>query len=186
MALPTPSQTVGPFFSIGLPGTDSELVSPESEAAIRVSGTVYDGEGETVDDALLEIWQANGAGRYDHPEDDREQVPLREGFRGFGRGQTHEHGNFVFVTVKPGPVPAPDGGVQAPHILLSVFARGLLKRVATRIYFPEEAAANEADPVFRAVDPGRRGTLIAVTEGPRGYRFDVRLQGEAETVFFDI
>jgi len=186
VTLPTPSQTVGPFFSIGLPVTDPELVPPASEGAIRVSGTVYDGEGQTVDDALLEIWQANGAGRYDHPEDDREEAPLRDGFRGFGRGETDEQGRFAFVTVKPGAVPAPDGGVQAPHILVSVFARGLLKRLATRIYFPEETAANEADPVLCAVDPQRRGTLVAVADGPRAYRFDVRLQGEGETVFFDL
>lgn len=186
MALPTPSQTVGPFFSIGLPGTDSELLPAESEAAIRVSGTVYDGEGQTVDDALVEIWQANSAGRYDHPEDDRDNAPLLEGFRGFGRGETDDRGCFVFVTVKPGPVPAPDGGMQAPHILLSVFARGLLKRVATRIYFPEETAGNEADPVLDVVDPGRRDTLVAMADGPRSYRFDVRLRGEGETVFFDV
>lgn len=182
--LPTPSQTVGPYFNIGL-HADSELVSPDAEGAIRLTGVVYDGEGETVPDALLEIWQANRAGRYDHPDDGRDDLPLEEGFRGFGRAETVEDGRFTFVTVKPGAVPAP-GGAQAPHVLVSVFARGLLKRVATRIYFGDEAEANEADPVLSSVESDRRGTLVAAPEGEGAYRFDIRLQGAGETVFFEI
>ncbi len=126
--LPTPSQTVGPFFNIGLPGVDSELVPPGTADAIRLTGVVYDGEGEVVPDALLEIWQANRAGRYDHPDDERGDPPVEEGFRGFGRAETGEDGRFTFVTAKPGPVPGPDGAPQAPHILVAVFARGLLRR----------------------------------------------------------
>jgi protocatechuate 3,4-dioxygenase alpha subunit len=147
---------------------------------------VYDGEGEVVPDALLEIWQANRSGRYDHPDDAREDPPLEEGFRGFGRVETGEDGRFEFVTVKPGPVPAPDGEQQAPHIMVSVLARGLLKRLATRIYFGDEPEANAADPVLSSVEADRRETLVAAVEGESAYRFDIRLQGADETVFFDI
>lgn len=184
--LPTPSQTVGPYFNIGLPGVDFELVSPDAEGAIRLTGVVYDGEGEVLPDALLEIWQANRAGRYDHPDDGRDDLPLEEGFRGFGRAETGEDGRFTFVTVKPGAVPAPGGAPQAPHVLVSVFARGLLKRVATRIYFGDEAEANEADPVLSSVEADRRETLVAAAEGDGAYRFDIHLQGAGETVFFEI
>ena len=175
MSLPTPSQTVGPFFNIGLPGDNPpELVAPSAEGALRLRGVVYDGEGEAVPDALIEIWQADRAGRY------------ADGFRGFGRAETDERGSYLFVTVKPGPVPAPGGGLQAPHIAVSVFARGLLKRLVTRIYFPDEQEANAADPVLSAVDPARRETLIARSDGGEGLRFDIRFQGDGETVFFDV
>ena len=184
--LPTPSQTVGPFFNIGLPGVDAELVSRDAEGAIRVGGVVYDGEGGVVPDALLEIWQANRSGRYDHPDDPRDDLPLDEGFRGFGRAETGKDGEYGFVTVKPGPVPAPGGARQAPHILVSVFARGLLKHVSTRIYFEDEAEANEADPVLSSVEADRRETLVATADGAGGYRFDIHLQNPVETVFFDI
>ena len=186
MALPTPSQTVGPFFNIGLPGERPPgPAGPESAGALRIAGVVYDGRGEPVPDALIEIWQANRAGRYAHPEDDRVALPLEDGFRGFGRAETDEHGAFGFYTVKPGPVPAADGAMQAPHIAVSVFARGLLKRLATRIYFPDEDEANAADPVLSAVEAGRRATLIAREDGDQ-LRFDIRLQGDGETVFFDV
>jgi len=149
--------------------------------AIRIVGTVLDGEKRPVDDALIELWQANGAGRYAHPEDVREELPLEEGFTGFGRCQTDEAGRFEFVTVKPGPVPG-----QAPHIAVSVFARGVLKRLATRIYFPDEEEANAADPVLSAIDDeDLRSSLVARREDG-ALRFDVRLQGEGQTAFFDV
>jgi protocatechuate 3,4-dioxygenase, alpha subunit len=186
MTLPTPSQTVGPYFHIGLPYEGApELVPPDHPDAIHIVGTVVDGAGETVDDALIEIWQANRAGRYDHPEDPRTDLPLEDGFRGFGRCQTDADGRYRFVTVKPGPVPAPGGGLQAPHIEVSVFARGLLKRLATRLYFPDEASANDADPALSLVEPERRQTLVAVPEDG-ALRFDIHLQGDDETVFFDV
>jgi protocatechuate 3,4-dioxygenase, alpha subunit len=185
--LPTPSQTVGPFFNIGLPGNGrSALVAADAPDAVRIEGAVYDGRGEPVDDALVEIWQAARSGRYPHPEDARPELPLDEGFSGFGRCETDAEGRYWFVTVKPGPVRAPGAGMQAPHILVSVFARGLLKRVVTRIYFPDEQAANEADPVLAAVDPDRRSTLVGRSDGGGLLRFDIRLRGDGETVFFDV
>jgi len=186
MELPTPSQTVGPFFNIGLPSEGrSELLAPDADGAIRIEGIVSDGEGTPVNDALVEIWQANRAGRYAHPEDSRGDLPVEEGFRGFGRCETDASGRYAFVTAKPGRVPAPDGRLQAPHADVSVFARGLLKRVVTRIYFPDERAANQADAVLSTVEPGRRETLIAREDGG-ALRFDIRLQGDGETVFFDL
>jgi protocatechuate 3,4-dioxygenase alpha subunit len=146
---------------------------------------VLDGDGVPVTDALIELWQANAAGRYDHPEDGRDEVPLEGGFRGFGRCSTDGDGRFAFVTVKPGAVPGADGAMQAPHINVSVLARGVLKRIATRIYFPDEADANAADPVLSSVDRDRRDSLVAMREG-NVLRFDIRLQGERETVFFDV
>ncbi len=180
----TPSQTVGPFFHDALLAEDrSELVPPEHPEAIRIEGTIYDGAGEVVTDAMVEIWQANGAGRYNDPADDR-ALPLDESFSGFGRSKTVDGGLFSFTTVKPGPVPGPDGRMQAPHIMVSVFARGLLKRVVTRIYFPDEGEANAADPVLSSIeDPELRETLIAHDEGGR-LRFDVHLQGDRQTAFF--
>jgi protocatechuate 3,4-dioxygenase alpha subunit len=184
--LPTPSQTVGPFFNIGLPGQKPpELVAPDAPGAIRIEGSVCDGEGEPVVDALIEIWQANRAGRYAHPEDSREELPLEDGFRGFGRCETDAEGRYAFVTVKPGPVPAPGGRMQAPHIGVSVFARGLLKRLATRVYFPDEPEANAADPVLCSLDAQLRSTLVA-HQGERALVFDIRLQGDGETAFFDV
>jgi len=186
VTLPTPSQTVGPFFHIGLPDDGGhELVPPGHPHAIRLLGTVLDGEGEPVRDALIELWQANRDGRYDHPEDAREEIPLEPGFRGFGRCGTDTSGGYHFVTVKPGPVPHPDGAMQAPHIDVSVFARGLLKRLVTRIYFPDERDANESDPVLASVEPERRAALVA-REEDGALRFDIHLQGDRETPFFDL
>jgi protocatechuate 3,4-dioxygenase, alpha subunit len=186
VALPTPSQTVGPFFHIGLPDDGRhELVPPDHPHAIHLTGTVLDGEGVPVEDALIELWQANRAGRYDHPDDDREEIPLEPGFRGFGRAATDASGNYRFVTLKPGPVPHPDGGMQAPHIDVSVFARGLLKRVVTRVYFPDETTGNDSDPVLASVEPERRAALVAREEGG-ALRFDIHLQGDSETPFFDL
>lgn len=185
---PTPSQTVGPYFQIG---TDEgfigpEVVAPDHPGALRLYGTVRDGEGEPVTDAMIEIWQANPAGRYAHPEDTRADLPLDEGFDGFGRAITDDNGRYELVTVKPGPVPGPNGQPQAPHIDVSVFARGLLKRLVTRVYFPDEAEANAADPILSAIeDPDARATLVAVEEDG-GLRFDINLQGDRETTFFAV
>jgi protocatechuate 3,4-dioxygenase alpha subunit len=181
----TPSQTIGPFFHDALLDEDrSELVSPDDPGAIRIVGTVYDGAGEVVPDAMVEIWQANTAGRYNHPADDREDLPLEEDFSGFGRAGTDANGGFSFLTVKPGPVPGPDGMVQAPHVMVSVFARGLLKRLVSRIYFPDEEEANVADPVLSSIeDQELRRTLIARDEGD-ALRFDIHLQGDGQTAFF--
>jgi protocatechuate 3,4-dioxygenase, alpha subunit len=181
----TPSQTIGPFFHDALLDENrSELVAPDHPQAIRIEGTVYDGAGDPVPDAMVEIWQANRAGRYDDPEVDREDLPLDEGFAGFGRSDTVDGGNFSFVTLKPGAVPGPEDQPQAPHIMVSVFARGLLRRVVTRIYFPDEVEANSSDPVLSSIeDPELRRTLISVDEGGV-LRFDIRLQGDYQTAFF--
>ena len=182
----TPSQTIGPFFHDALIDEDrSELVAPDHPSVVRIEGTVYDGAGDVVPDAMVEIWQANPAGRYNDPKDDREDLPLGpETFSGFGRSATVDGGKFYFVTLKPGALPDPRGQAQAPHIWVSVFARGLLKRAVTRLYFPEEEEANQSDPVLSSIDdPELRRTLIAVDEG--GFlRFDIRLQGDNQTLFF--
>jgi protocatechuate 3,4-dioxygenase alpha subunit len=184
----TPSQTVGPFFHFALLDEDrSELVTPDHPEAIRIEGTVYDGAGEPVFDAMVEIWQANQAGRYNDPADDREDLPLDpETFSGFGRSATDAGGRFSFVTLEPGPVPSPNGGMQAPHIMVSVFARGLLKRVVTRIYFPDEEEANANDPILSSIEePELRKTLVAHDYG-HVLRFDIHLQGENQTAFFEL
>lgn len=183
----TPAQTVGPFFELSLLATpQAELVPPSTPGAIRIEGRVLDGAGDPVDDALVEIWQAGRSGRYAHPADQRDELPLEPGFTGFGRCGTDEAGRYWFVTVKPGPVPAPAGRPQAPHIDFSVLARGLLHRLVTRMYFPDEPDANAHDPVLESIpDPERRATLVAVAEDS-ALRFDIRLQGDRETVFFAI
>jgi protocatechuate 3,4-dioxygenase, alpha subunit len=183
---PTPSQTIGPFFHDALLDRNySELVSPNHPEGIRIKGTVYDGAGEFVPDAMVEIWQADMTGRYDHPTDNREDLSLDEDFSGFGRSGTDAGGEFSFWTVKPGPVPGPDGQPQAPHVMVSVFARGLLKRLVTRIYFPDEEEANAVDPVLSSIeDQNLRRTLIARDEGGT-LRFDIHLQGDGQTAFFE-
>jgi protocatechuate 3,4-dioxygenase alpha subunit len=171
----TPSQTVGPLFAIGLPWPDGPFVVEEgTPGAIWIRGLVTDGQGDPVPDAMIETWQAGPDGRFDHAA-----------FRGFGRCPTDEDGRFGILTLKPGPVPGPDGTTQAPHVDLSLFARGLLNRVVTRVYFADEAEANASDPVLGAVDPDARGTLLA-RPSDDGYVFDVRLQGADETVFFAV
>ena len=187
----TPSQTIGPFHRIMVPWEGgAELVAPDDPDAIRIEGRVFDGAGAPVDDSVIELWQANVYGRYAHAEDTR-QVPLMPGFEGFGRAITDAQGRFTIVTVKPGCVPGPGESVQAPHISLSVFARGLLKHLVTRIYFADEAITNENDPVLQSIeDAGRRETLLAVrredSATPHVYEFDIHLQGPRETVFFDV
>jgi len=183
----TPSQTIGPFLHIEVPYEGEErLVEPNHPGAVRILGTVTDGEGDAVDDGLVEIWQANAAGRYAHPEDARDDIPIEDGFTGFGRCATDSEGRFEFLTVKPGAVPGPDGRPQAPHIDVSVFARGLLNRLVTRIYFPDEAEANATDPILSLIeDDARRETLIA-RQDDGALRFDIHLQGDGETTFFVI
>jgi len=183
----TTSQTVGPYFSIGLTRLKQDnLAGPGvSGERLTIEGRVLDGDGQPVPDALIEIWQANSHGKYAHPEDDQKK-PLEEGFTGYGRIPTDDNGRFRFITIKPGAVPGPQGKPQAPHIAVSVFARGLLRRLVTRIYFPDEAA-NANDFVLGLVEPERRGTLIArkIAGQAGALEWDVILQGLSETVFFD-
>jgi len=187
----TPSQTVGPFLAIGLPWPDGPFVVPAgAPGAVVISGHVLDGAGAPVPDALVETWQADPDSRFDHPDDPRGAArPTVAGFRGFGRSATDAGGSYRICTLRPGPLPCPGGGSEAPHLDVSVFARGLLDRVVTRIYFPDEAQANAADPVLAAIaDPARRSTLVAVADPdqPGAFRFDIHLQGDRETVFFDV
>ena len=184
----TPSQTIGPFFSIGLTWEDGAFAVPEgTDGAFWIRGRVTDGDGEPVPDAVVETWQADPDGRFDHSDDPRGASAewAARGFTGFARASTVDGGSFEIVTVKPGRVPFGDGRRQAPHLDVSVFARGMLDRTVTRLYFPDEEQANAADPVLSAVDPARRHTLVAVPEADgRTLRFDIHLQGEHETVFF--
>jgi protocatechuate 3,4-dioxygenase alpha subunit len=148
---------------------------------------VLDGDRAPVSDALIELWQANAEGRYDHPEDTQEKL-LDPHFHGFGRACSDADGWYRFHTIKPGPVPGADGSLQAPHLNVTVFARGLLNRLITRIYFPGDPL-NVHDSVLNAVPDDRRSTLIATVCAPPSegtLRFDIVLQGEGETVFFSV
>jgi protocatechuate 3,4-dioxygenase alpha subunit len=181
------SQTVGPFFIIGCTWLNRSEIAGEGVAGERVTigGRVVDGDGKPVPEALLEIWQANSQGKYAHP-DDTQNKQIEPGFQGFGRIPTDDEGRFRFTTIKPGPVPGPDGKPQAPHLGVSVFARGLLRRLVTRIYFPDEGG-NSEDYVLNLVEPERRGTLIAKKTSSSGsLEWNVMLQGDGETVFFDV
>jgi protocatechuate 3,4-dioxygenase alpha subunit len=183
----TPSQTVGPFFAIALPWPDGPFVVPDgAPGAITVSGRVTDGAGEPVPDALVEVWQAGPDGSFGHPDDPR-GMAAAPGFRGFGRCPTGADGRYRIVTLKPGALPYGDGRTEAPHLDVSVFARGLLDRLVTRVYFPDEEAANACDPILLSIkEINRRGTLVAVQAAAGEFRFDIRLQGDGETVFFDV
>lgn len=180
----TPSQTVGPYFAIGLPWPEGpHAVAEGTPGAVTITGMVFDGAGQPVPDSLIEIWQADPEGRFADLHDHGGRSELA-GFRGFARyGVEDGDGRFEILTVKPGRVPGPSGTIQAPHIDVSVFARGMLHRCVTRIYFDDEAQANAEDPVLQHVPPQRRHTLLATTT-PDGYRFDIHLQGPDETVFF--
>jgi protocatechuate 3,4-dioxygenase, alpha subunit len=187
MSLPqTPSQTIGPFFRPALSrlGDESLATAKSRGERITIEGCVLDGDASPVGDALVELWQANAEGRYQHPEDKEEKL-LDPEFRGFGRSATDGRGRFHFDTIRPGPVTGRENVLQAPHINVSVFARGLLKRLVTRIYFPDEEL-NATDAVLKSVSPERRSTLIAHVERPGVLRFDITLQGKNETVFFDV
>src|SRR5271167_4174987 len=183
----TPSQTIGPFFKPALISSGQQsLVTPKSRGErITIEGRVLDGDAAGVSDAMIELWQANADGRYDHPDDSQEKL-LDPDFHGFGRAATDERGCFRFYSIKPGAVPGPGIILQAPHISVSIFARGLLKRLVTRIDFPDEPL-NATDAVLNAVAPDRRSTLIARNAERQGVLlFDIVLQGEHETVFFDV
>ena len=187
--VPTASQTVGPYFYLGLTGPRSveSLTGPHAQGEpITITFRVLDGEGQPVPDAMLEIWQADANGKYKHLEDTQAK-PLDPDCEGYGRMGTDGAGRCGFQTIKPGRVPGPKDRLQAPHLNLSVFARGLLKRLATRVYFAGEAA-NDEDFVLSLVPEERRGTLLARPDSARPgfWQFDVRLQGEQETVFFDV
>jgi protocatechuate 3,4-dioxygenase alpha subunit len=172
---------------------ENVLTSPETVGQrIRVEGRVLDGDRRHIEDALVELWQADSAGRYHHPADDRTDVPLDPAFNGFGRcASDFKTGAYSFLTIKPGPVPHPGGGMQAPHLSLTIQARGMLNPTFTRMYFADEERANATDPVLQSVPHSRRATLIAeLVESAESsvptYRFDIRYQGDDETAFFDV
>ncbi len=200
----TPSQTVGPFFAYGLTpkgrchwdpnGSYSwketvgdNLVTPDATGEkIRIEGRVIDGDGQPINDAMIEIWQADSQGRYASPADERSRPNAM--FKGFGRSATDKGGVYSFDTIKPGAVPGPNGKTQAPHIVVCVYSRGMLRQIYTRLYFADDPA-NRADPILTLVPEDRRATLLAhkrASGGQTVYRFDIRVQGENETVFFEI
>jgi protocatechuate 3,4-dioxygenase alpha subunit len=184
----TPSQTVGPYFAMRLPWPEGPRIVPEgTPGAVTIYGRLLDGAGQPVPDGLIETWQARPDGRIAHPADPRGPVPGGDqDFRGFARCPTGHDGTWAITTLKPGPTPAGDGTTEAPHLNISVFARGLLDRVVTRLYFPDEHHANDADPVLATVPAHRRHTLIATPAEPGHLRFDIHLQGPNETIFFDM
>jgi protocatechuate 3,4-dioxygenase alpha subunit len=186
----TPSQTVGPFLSIGLLWPDGpDLVPDGTPGAVVISGGLLDGAGDPVPDGMVEIWQADPDGRFAHPDDPRGSA-RHPALRAFGRCLTDADGRFRFRTLRPGPVPTEDGRMQAPHLDVTVFARGLLRHLVTRMYFPDDAA-NATDPVLQSLDPADRAALTAQPDDD-GLRFDIRLQGsqgsdhQHETPFFAV
>ncbi|WP_428313346.1 protocatechuate 3,4-dioxygenase subunit alpha [Hydrocarboniphaga sp.] len=183
----TPSQTVGPYFRIGVePLYRDDIAGPEALGErIGISGSIRDGDGVPVSDAFIEIWQADAAGVYRHSEDPR-AAAANSAFGGFGRVAMDEQGQFRFSTIKPGRVPGADGQPQAPHLSVLIYMRGILKPVLTRIYFGDEAQANERDPVLALVPVTRRATLIATPDGDRAYAWHVHMQGEHEIVAFSV
>jgi protocatechuate 3,4-dioxygenase, alpha subunit len=185
----TPSQTVGPFFGVGLTGgseLQSVMVNELTEGQrVRIEGTVFDGAGAPIEDALVEVWQANAHGRYRH-ELDSGPAPIDPNFFGFGRCPTNDCGVFHFETVKPGAISAADGKAHAPHLNVAVFSRGMLLHAFTRMYFDDDAL--DGDATLALVDAERRSTLIGartISDGRIVYRWDIHLQGDRETVFFD-
>ncbi len=187
----TTSQTVGPYLHIGLAPRDNADIAFDDAGAdqrIVIDGRVVDGDGNAMPDGMVEVWQADAQGRYAHARDPRSghDEAVRSA-AGFGRLPTAVDGSFRLTTIKPGRVPAPDGTLQAPHLIVAVFARGLLKHLSTRLYFADEAVANAEDFVMRRVPAARRATLLAEAVAPAAYRWSIVLQGtpETETVFFD-
>ena len=179
------SQTIGPYLRIGLEWMVIEDLAPQGVAGerVRIEGKVMDADGKPVNDAAVEIWQANSHGKYASPEDPQDK-PLEQAFRGYGRSLTDDAGSFRFRTVKPGRVPGPDGRPQAPHLTVTIFMRGLLKQLQTRMYFPDDAA-NADDAVLKLVPAERRATLVAHKRSDGVLEWNVVLQGKNETVFFD-
>ena len=179
------SQTIGPYLRIGLEWMQIEDLAPKGVSGERVSihGRVVDADAKPVNDAAVEIWQANSHGRYSSPED-KQDKPLEKNFRGYGRSLTDDNGAFRFSTVKPGRVPGPGGKLQAPHLTVTIFMRGLLKHLQTRIYFPDDPA-NAEDPILALVPAERRSTMIARRASDGTLEWNAVLQGKNETVFFD-
>jgi protocatechuate 3,4-dioxygenase, alpha subunit len=186
--IPTPGQTVGPFFALGLDRpewADMTRSNPQGQRIV-IEGEVRDGDGAPIPDALIELWQANAAGRYDHVEDTGTDKKLDPNFHGYGRVATDSRGRFKITTIKPGRVPGRGNALQAPHINVAFFARGLLRQLHTRIYFADETA-NASDPLLSSIeDQGVRKTLLARPDGAGVYRFDFILQGKDETAFLDL
>lgn len=182
----TPFQTLGPFFDFGLVIPDGHVVADAAAEGrhITIEGTVRDGAGGVLPDALVEVWQADGSGTY-RQRTDSQNTSTDPAFDGFGRVATDAEGRFAFTTVVPGRVPGPDGTLQAPHLAVGVLARGILTRLVTRIYFEDDASI-EKDPILSLVPGTRRGTLLARRIAAQRYRFDIVLQGAGETVFFDV
>ena len=183
----TSSQTIGPYLHIGLTWliTDNLVGPGVTGDKVTIEGRVTDGDGKPVNDAIVEIWQANVHGKYAHP-DDTQDKPLQPGFKGFGRVPTDDEGRFQFTTIKPGQVAAPAGGQQAPHLNVTIFMRGILKHLITRIYFPADPA-NAKDAVLNSIPADRRDTLVAKPIAGRAgaLEWNVMLQGDGETVFFE-
>lgn len=179
------SQTIGPFLRIGLEWMVIEDLAPQGVAGerARIEGRVLDADGKPVNDAAVEVWQANSQGKYASPEDPQDK-PQEPAFRGYGRSLTDDAGAFRFRTVKPGRVPGPEGKLQAPHLVVTIFMRGLLKQLQTRVYFPDDPA-NADDPVLGLVPAERRPTLVARKRSDGVLEWNVVLQGKGETVFFD-
>jgi protocatechuate 3,4-dioxygenase, alpha subunit len=182
----TPAQTVGPYFGILVRGRAQcqQVADAASGVRIAIQGRVLDGAGSVIPDALVETWQADSSGRYRHPEDGR-TAAADPYFNGYGWAHTREDGGYRFETIKPGRVPAPDRGEQAPHLVVSIMARGILTRFITRVYFDDEAA-NADDPILAFVPAHRRHTLIARRVADGRYLFDIVMQGPGETVFFNV
>jgi protocatechuate 3,4-dioxygenase, alpha subunit len=186
---PTPSQTVGPFFQLCLTaerGCIKRIADTRTQGErIWLKVRVIDGDGIPVNDAMIEIWQANAEGKYNHP-DDHQPKSIDSEFIGFGRLGTAEDGSCEFETIRPGRVPGPGNALQAPHLNMAVFARGMLKQLSTRVYFAGDPA-NSEDPILALVPAGRRETLLAQPDVAAGHwHFDIHLQGAQETVFFDV
>jgi protocatechuate 3,4-dioxygenase alpha subunit len=191
----TPSQTVGPYFTMVLGQEGQNIVAGPGVPGvrIRVEGHVFDGDRNPIDDALIDVWQANAAGRYRHALDARDELPLDDGFTGYGSAAAaFQTGLWSFDTIKPGSVPDPTGGIQAPHLNLVVQARGMLMPSFTRVYFSDDVEQHAHDLVLSMVPQARRHTLIATLAPPGGeggapvYSFDIKFQGDDETVFFDL
>lgn len=192
MLYPTTSQTVGPYLHIGLAGLNcADLTAGLPDLGtppVVIEGRVTDGQGNPVPDGMIEIWQADAQGVYRHPDDPRYsgEDAAAPSFTGFGRVPTEPDGSFRITTIKPGRVAGPDGTLQAPHLVVSLFMRGLLKHLSTRMYFPDEAQANDADWILRQAPEARRATLVAQAGDDGTLHWNVILQGPGETVFFDI
>ncbi len=182
----TPSQTVGPYLRIGFLSLVVDAIAPVGLPGERVAvhGRMSDGDGKPINDGVLEIWQADATGKYAHPEHGQKTVSAHA-FRGFGRILSNDQGIFQFTTIKPGPVPGPDGIRQAPHLAVTIFMRGMLRHLFTRMYFPDDPL-NESDPVLQRVPAERRGTLVASAGAEKSaLQWNIVAQGPAETVFFD-